>query len=174
MCDPVSIGLVAGQTLLQFQGERQAAKASEKAARQAALNANRAFGIEAAAENDRLVEEAARDSDAILDNQRKALQAQATARVAAGEAGVAGLSIDALLGDFQRDEAVFRNRTAQNAEARERQSRRRLQGADATRQSRINDANSRVQARPSFLGAALRIGASGVQAYNADQAKNQE
>ena len=39
---------------------------------------------------------------------KKAREARSTARVSAGEAGVAGLSVDALINDLTREEADYR------------------------------------------------------------------
>ncbi len=84
-------------------------------------------------------------------------QASSTARVAAGEAGVAGVSVDLLLDDLQREQGEFADSVEQNLEITQRQVERQIRGAGARRNSRVNA----VQA-PSFLSTALRIGGVGL------------
>lgn len=177
MCDPASIGLALSvtSTIAGVAGQAQTANAEAKVQkenfRRQEEAANNAFMIQAQQENERLAEETAADSAAIQDVQRDSLEAQAAARVAAGEGGVSGLSVKALLDDFRRDEATFVNRTLESAKYREDQSRRRLESAAATRQSRVNSAiPTKPIKRPSFAGASLRIAGAGVD-YWRDRTK---
>lgn len=179
MCEPTTltvaaIGIAAASAASSVYAQQQQAKASEKSAEAAQKNANRSFLLSSQASNERLAQEQAKTTAELTDVQRQRQRAEATAKVAAGEAGVSGLSVDALLGDFRREEAVYRDRTLQNLDFQRQQQELEKQGFDATRQSRINQANSQVSARPSFAGAALRIGGAGLQAYNASRTPTAE
>ena len=108
MCAP--IGLIAGiaSAGMSFIGQRQAASAQERA--QA-----RATELEQARLRDQLGSARLQQAQAnIASAQRirsaslQAEQARARATVAAGEAGVTGLSVNALVDDMTRREAQFR------------------------------------------------------------------
>ena len=96
---------------------------------------------------------------------KKAREARATARVSAGEAGVAGLSVDALINDLTRKEAE--NRFANNQQ---------LATNDVNRQMQLNDAglgftnnllriNKPIE-QPDYLGAALGGTQTGLSTYS--------
>ncbi len=173
MCEPTTIALAglaisAASTATGFIGAQQQADAQEEynafQQEQTRLNAEAAYANDFNAEQARLSQEAAADSREIQEAQIDAAKARATARTAAGEAGVSGLSVDALIADFNRSEARFRDATRQQQEFDTLASRDRLRQADARKQSRINSAVPQPVQRPSFLGAALRIGGAGVSA----------
>jgi hypothetical protein len=67
--------------------------------------ANESFKQQASAVQLRQNQEDAATTQAKTENAKKAAQARATARVAAGEAGVSGLSVDALMNEYSRQEA---------------------------------------------------------------------
>ena len=89
----------------------------------------------------------------------------ATARTASGEAGVAGLSVDALIRDFKGSELRFREGLRENILLSRVQSKLRLESLAARAGSRINAARAVPVPVPSFLGAALRIGKSGFDSF---------
>jgi len=92
----------------------------------------------------------------------QAAQARATARASAGEAGVAGLSVDALVNDYTATEARYRDGLKQNMEWETQQYKNRIEGhqVDAENMYNMNMAQG-----PSYLGAALRIGGSLASSY---------
>jgi hypothetical protein len=97
----------------------------------------------------------------IQQTQLEAAQARARARVAAGEAGVAGLSVDSLFADFYRQEDIFRESVRRNRELGRQQYKRNLKGLQSQAQGRIASIQPYVPKpviRPSFLGSALQIG----------------
>lgn len=91
--------------------------------------------------------------------QREARQAQSAARVSAGEAGVSGLSIDALLDDFNRQRRTQASAIQKNYQWAS-------QGHQATAQGRIAQSRPGPTAFPSALAAGLQIGGSAMQGYN--------
>jgi len=101
-------------------------------------------------------------------NARAAAEARATARTASGEAGVAGLSVEALLNDFTTQEGRYRYGVRRNNELVTDQLTAEMEGARAQAQGRINSIlslNLEPVSRPKYLGAALRIGGDALGAY---------
>jgi len=112
------------------------------------------------------------DSQAVLDNQLKAAQARATARVAAGEAGVSGLSVDALLYDFYQQEARFRDSVRLNAENRKKFGQSQLDALRSQTEQRINSIRPFTPSpieQPNFAAAALRLGSDSLDIYTQQQ-----
>jgi hypothetical protein len=102
-------------------------------------------------------------------NARAAAEARATARTAAGEAGVSGLSLDALLTDFTRQESEYRYGVRRNLGISTDQLTNEMEGARAQAQGRsaaIPSLNLEAVNGPSYLGAALRIGGDALGAYS--------
>lgn len=96
---------------------------------------------------------------------KRAREARATARVSAGEAGVAGLSVDALINDLTRQEAEHRFATNQQTQMN-----------DVNRQMQLSDAGlgftnnmlriNRPIEKPDYLGAALSGTSTGLSTYS--------
>ncbi len=128
-------------------------------------------------ENDRAAAEAARNryesiSKSLLSERKKAageaneaqiegLKARSKARVASGEAGVSGLSVDALLNDFSGQEERYLGRIDQNYDTTKFAYEDEKRGAYDTARARINSMATPV--KPSFAGAAIRIGQSAIE-----------
>jgi multidrug efflux pump subunit AcrA (membrane-fusion protein) len=121
MCDPVTMAVVGGASAgMQALGARQQARMQYQAAKQQAEMQRRYQAQAAAAERQRALQEQtslrmrqAQEQEAVgreLEQvSRKSQAALARARVSAGEAGVAGASVDALMGDYLRQEAGYRS-----------------------------------------------------------------
>jgi hypothetical protein len=108
-------------------------------------------------EEDRMVQEDAAVSDQAaaqekIDRGLEGMKASSTALTSAGESGVSGNSIDALMGEL--DASVLRGNTTttQNLELSQRGTRRQLASNKRTAQSRINSV-----AKPSKSATALSI-----------------
>ncbi len=120
MCHPAAFAVMGGlQAGAQALGAQQQAKAQYQAAKQQAEMQRRYQEQAAAAERQRAQQEQAsmrmrqaQEQEAVgreLEQvSRKSQAALARARVAAGEAGVAGASVQALMGDYMRQEAGYR------------------------------------------------------------------
>ena len=160
MCDIVTAAVVLGgaQTGMSIVGQRQAAKTQEKVQRRAALAENDRLSKEYASMRMSQAQERIAQAQRISAAQTKARKARATARVSAGEAGVAGLSVDALLNDMTREQAQFNFAEAQQAQFRQQGL---LFGIDnAAQRSYMNQlAINKPIEQPNYLGAVL----SGVQ-----------
>lgn len=95
----------------------------------------------------------------VEDNNMKARAATSTASVAAGENGISGLSVDALMGDISFDQNRFNSSVQTNFD--------RAQGAISNQRENVySNAASQINglqtpASPDYLGAGLRIAQAG-------------
>lgn len=166
MCDPiVSIGLSLVGGVMQYSAQAGAAAASQKWAQQqqTLINENAARTYQTLDERQRQEHTVA--SQQIQDVRSQAAQARATALVAAGESGVSGVSVNALLRDFTMRENTFVDRTKQGYEWTTAQIMREKDAVKRGAQSQINDTQSQVVQAPSFLDAGLRILTDGYGQY---------
>lgn len=149
MCHPAAI--IAGgvmQGLGTIQGHNAQADT---------FDANARATHAAKVEEDRMVQEDAAVADAAaakekIDRGLEGMKASATALTSAGESGVSGNSIDALMNEL--DASVLRGNTTttQNLELSQRGTQRQLASNKRTAQSRINSV-----AKPSKSATALSI-----------------
>lgn len=105
---PIAIAASVAQAGLSIKSQREAAKAQAKYQKRASEAERQRYLQQASAER---IQQAFQNEEKARELQQasiKAQKARATARVSAGESGVAGISVDALLNDFYRQEAVFR------------------------------------------------------------------
>lgn len=173
MCDPVTLTVMTvASGAMQYIGQKQAASAQEAANMQARNLAIQNQQLQIRALQNQEDEDARRAGEALRDNSRDAEAARATAQVAAGESGVAGLSVDALLGDIMRQESEnkFDILSIQDANQRQRQLDR--EGLGITTQSQINQLP--LVQYPSFAEAALSTAISGASTYSRAKARQQQ
>jgi hypothetical protein len=158
--------LSVGTTLMGYQADRQMAKAENAAIAQA----NESAREQMVSNNDQLAKQAdqakAQATTKIVDIEREAKRRAATASVAAGEAGVTGLSVDALLADLYGQAGGMRDGVNQNLEA---QSNEIARGYEENARSYKNTVQSRAKSpKPSLLGAGLRVFTGIADAYKDD------
>lgn len=97
-----------------------------------------------------------------FDTALEANKARATARVAAGEAGISGLSVDQLLRDFSGRQARYNDRVDQNTDWTINQLQQEKKGLGAQYKDRV--AAVPVGQKPSWADAGLRIVSAGINA----------
>jgi len=168
MCHPAAIPIVLGvaQAGLSISGQRQAAKAQAKYQKQASAAEAQRASQQMSAER---IQEAFQNEERSREIQvaaNKAREARSRATVAAGESGVAGQSVDALLNDFTRQEATYRfglqRQGQQMAVARD------LRLKDMGLQSyNTQIAINKPIAQPDYAGALLSGVSTGLSAYSA-------
>ena len=111
MCDPISATLVAttvGSNIAGFVGARQQAKAQLRYQAQAAAAERQRFLQEQTSIRMRQAQEQEAVGRELEQVSRKSREAMARGRVSAGEAGVAGASVQALMDDYTRQEGAYR------------------------------------------------------------------
>ena len=167
MCAPLPIIAAAVQVAAagaQYAGQRKQAKQqaqyqaqASEAERQRALQEQRSVRMRQAQEQEATNRE-------LADVALKSREALATATVSAGESGVAGLSVDALLDDYTRQEASYRMGIGRQQEMKDLQTGLALTDAGYRSQSNLININRPIN-KPSFLTAALDAGSRGLSGY---------
>lgn len=154
MADPVTLGLMAGTTLLKLSGQRQQRKAEERAAQLESAQMDRQAQVERAM------------------SQREALEERRQARLAQSalqaRAGGGGPDIDRMSGDIAAEgeyralSALYAGETgARSAEFGASQ--RRQQGRDASRAGRIAEMGTLLNFGSQMYG---NFGGGGFSAYS--------
>lgn len=173
MCPPIAAATIAkislastiASTGLSLMAQRNQAKMQAASQRAAAQRENARYRREATAQRLKEGQEDLALTREIQESTAKARAARSTATVAAGEAGISGLSVDALLDDYTRQEADYRfSLTEQN----------RLTGVN--NQLALDEMGFRSQAnqirinqpikKPDYLGSMVNLAGSGMQIYS--------
>ena len=170
MCNPAAALAVVGglQAGVQFAGARQQAKAqaayqaqAAAAEQQRALQEQSSIRMQQAQQQ----EATARELEQVS---RKSREALARARVSAGEAGVAGASVTALMDDYTRQEAGYRAATLRQQELTGVGTQLGLEQAGLASQQRLIGINQPIN-KPSVLGAVLQAGSQAMSGYATGQ-----
>jgi len=163
MCDAISM-MTLGIGAVSAVAEH---KAQEDQYDQNRLNSLAAFEDRQRALNHQISQE--RDIAALdkFDNSLQAREHRATNAVAAGEAGISGLSIDALMRDISGTEGRYNSRVDTQADWAVGSLEQDKRTASTVAKSRIDSVS-----RPSLIGTGLKIGASGLDAYSGFKKRN--
>jgi len=171
MCPPAVIAAVAlgtAQAGLSIHGQRQQAKTQEKVQRNATIAEQQRHLSEMSASRLRERQEMVAAAQSIQQSTTKAREARATARVSAGESGVTGLSVDALINDMTRKEAEFSFSVQQQMQFANMN--RTLGFEDSANRSRMNLLSiNKPIAQPNYLGAVLDGAQTGMSTYSFGQ-----
>ena len=170
MCFPglpaVMAGLAVASGGAQYLGARQQAKAQARYQAQASAAERLRLQQEQTSMRMRQAQEQEAVGRELEQVSRKSQAAFARARVSAGEAGVAGASVQALMDDYMRQEAGYRSALLRQQELGGISTAMGLeQTGFASRQRQIG-INQPIN-RPSALGAALSTATSALGAYGA-------
>jgi len=179
----VAIALTVASAAVAYQQAAEAAKkkqqqenrmveAQNETIRQNSALANAAFINDSKQLQNRQAEEAAAAAAREHGVGVEAEKTKSTAIVAAGEAGVSGLSVNALLTDYTRQEVDYRFQSQTQLENQRKQTEAELTGAQYTAQGRVDSVKpymAQPVAYPSLMGAALRVGADSASIYSASQ-----
>lgn len=167
MCDFVSIlgvGLGIAQSAVQYSAAQDQYDAQMEVQRQNALNASKAAENQYANINIRAQQEDMARNQQQLETNIETAKAASTVEVAAGQGGVSGLSVDAVLRDIYAQQG--RNDAALDVNAR--MSRDYLTGemkaAEAGGQNQINSVP--IPEKPSMMPYVLNAFGSGLNAYS--------
>ena len=154
----LSLGLGIAQGVMGFAAQSQAASAQNayytanaEAAQKAAIN-RYAF------EQNKIIQERNAASQQNNETRIAALEGRSTARTASGEAGVSGLSVDALIHDYYGREGRRIDSIDSNYQMNRDYLRAEMESTRAQTEARINSVQK--AAPPSFADAALRIGSN--------------
>jgi hypothetical protein len=166
MCSPAAIPIAtailgAGSAGLQYAGQRRQAKQQAQFQQRAADAERQRSLMEQSSIRIRQAQEQEATAREIGEVSKKAREAMATATVSAGESGVAGLSVDALLDDYTRQEATYRMGVTRQQEMKDLQTGLALTDAGFRSQNRLIDINRPIN-RQSFLTGAMNVASSGL------------
>lgn len=167
MCiDPISAGtflLSAASSVAGFAQKQREADAQNDRYRQNYLNSLAAARDQQNQTTARQMQEqeatAQKENRVVVEGAERA----ADVSVAAAEAGVGGLSVDALLNDVKFKTAQSRATLERNAQMTAEQLQAQKDSSVTTAQSRINSVAQASE--PSFAGTALEIAGAGVKLY---------
>ncbi len=168
MCTPLAAvsALVGGaQTVSSIVGQRQQAQMQEQAQTTASSQERQRYLAEVSAMRTQQQQEMVARAQRIQEANRKAMEARATATVSAGESGVSGLSVDALLGDLTRKEAEYTFSEQQQAEMTDVNRQLQLKEAGIGFNRNMLRINKPIE-QPDYLGSALGGIQSGLSTYS--------
>jgi hypothetical protein len=152
-------------SVLSIQGQQQTAKAQAKAqANQTKAEQQRVLQQQSAERiNQRFQQEQV--AQQLQKSNIKAMEARATARVSAGEAGVSGLSVDALTNDLTRKQAVYNFGLQRQLEQSNVATDLRMQDNVLGSQQRILSINQPIE-QPNYLEGLMKGATTGLNTYS--------
>lgn len=160
MCDPTMIAVTsfattAASAIAGYQGQKANYAQQNQQYLQNITNANEAVGTRYAYDQLRMQQDGQVALQQKTEAEINAMKARSTTTVAAGEAGVVGLSVDHLLGDYYAREGRFNESVDTNLDMQNSAMVGQMQAEKAGAQNQINSV-AKPQ-KPSFLDAGLRI-----------------
>lgn len=161
----IAVGIAVASTATSIYSQQQAASAQAKVQKRAS-----------AAERERLLQQmSAERIQQSFDNEerskemqkasKKAREARATAVVSAGEAGVSGLSVQALLDDYSRQEGAYRYGLQRQGEQQDIGRELRLKDGQMQSYNNLLSINKPI-AQTDYLGSALDGAKTGMSVYS--------
>ena len=151
-------------TAVSFAGQRQQARQQARYQAQAAAAERQRFLQEQTSLRMRQAQEQEAVGRELEQVSRKSQAALARARVSAGEAGVAGASVQALMDDYMRQEAGYRSALLRQQELGGIGTGLGLEQAGFATQQRMVGLSQPID-RPSALGALMQAGQQAMGAY---------
>ena len=165
MCHPaVLVGLAVASGGAQYIGQRRMAKQQAAYQAQAAAAERQRFAQEQTSIRMRQAQEQEAVGRELEQVSKKSQEALARARVSAGESGVAGASVQALMDDYVRQEGGYRSAILRQQELGGVATGLQLEQAGFGTQQRQIGINRPIN-RPDFLTTALSTASSAIGAY---------
>jgi hypothetical protein len=167
MCDPATATLVitAATAAFSVNAQQQNVKYQNQVNDRQAENAVIARDANVNQTNLAMVQEREKSMQSLEQNNLKAEAAQATALASAGENGVSGLSVGALLDDLAMSQNRYNSSVVTNYDRSEVALENQRQNANISAGNVI--AGLRTPAMPDYAGAGLRIAQAGVDYWKA-------
>lgn len=150
---------------LQIQGQRQMAKAQAVAQSRATTAEQQRYLNQMSAMRARERQENIAEAQQRQQITKKAREARSTARVSAGEAGVAGLSIDALLNSFTQNQATAQFALTQQAQFQDTNRLYGFQDAAGRNRAQLLRINQPIQ-QPNLLGSTISGVSTGLSTFS--------
>lgn len=153
--------LSAAGSVMGFMGEKQQYEAQQQQYQNNRDASNKAAVNTYTSQQNRALQERKAASQETQNLQIEAVRGRSTAEVAAGEAGVTGLSVNALIADYYGQEGRYGRTLANNYQMNADYLRGEMDATQAQAEGRINSVEQPI--KPSFADAAIRILGSGVE-----------
>jgi len=156
MCDPITISVAVGavSAISSAKGQKDAADAQEKQQKLASQLERQRYLQEVTSLRQQQSQEQVAMSQRMQEAEIKGKEAKAAAVVAAGEGGVAGLSVEALVANIARKEATYAFSEKKQAEMIGVSRTLELESAGAGYQRNLFTINKPIP-QPNYIGAAL-------------------
>lgn len=160
MCDPATAMLVltAASTAMTVDAQQKNANYQEQVNQRQYENSMKAMAANVNQTNLEHMQQREAGIQKLEENNLNARAADATAQVAAGENGVSGLSVDALLADLSGKSGRYTSSVVTNYDNSEMAINNQRENIGINAASQINQL--RTPAAPDYAGAALRIGSA--------------
>lgn len=146
----------AASTVATVNAQQEAAKAQEQANRRQYENTMRAMAANVNQTNAEHMQQREASMQKLEENNLAATAAKATAQTSAGESGISGLSVDALMADLGTKQNRFDSSVTTNYQNAEMAINNQRENIGINAASQINQL--KTPAMPDYFGAALRIG----------------
>lgn len=165
-----AVGMAIGQFVMSaasavvgYMGQMQQYEAQKQMYQNNRIAANKAAVNTYASQQNRALQEKKAASQELINLQTDAVRGRSTAEVAAGEAGVTGLSVDALIADYYGQEGRYERVLDNNFQMQADYLRGEMDATQAQAEGRINSVQQPI--KPSFADAAVRILGGAFDAY---------
>lgn len=165
MCEPTTILAIASvaSTVASVSAQSQAANAQARTNQRQYENTMKARAANLNQTNMMQQQEREGSMQKVEQNNMAARAAQATATTTAGENGVSGLSVDALMSDLGTKQNRFNSSVVTNYDGATMAIANQRENVDINAASQINAL--KTPAMPDYFGAALRIGNAAYRGY---------
>ena len=174
MCDiitpavMVAIGMGTAQAGLSIHGQRQQAKTQEKVQKNASKAEQQRYLQEMTAMRMQERQEGIASAQQRQQITQRAREARATARVSSGEAGVSGLSVDALMNSFTQNEGNALHSITQQEEFNSQNRALGITDSKMRSSSKLLSINRPI-AQPDYAGAVLSGAQTGMSTFSFGQ-----
>lgn len=178
MCEPVTItattmayisaATAAASIASSLVGQKQQADAQEKQQGIASQQERQRYLEEVTSLRQQQAQEQVAKSQRMQEAELKGKEAKAQAVVAAGEAGVAGLSVEALVANISRKQATYAFSEQKQAEMMNASRTMEIQSAGSGYQRNLLSINKPI-AQPDYVGSAIQGIQTGMSVYSAGQ-----
>ena len=165
MCDPITATVMSVASAgVQYKGQKAAANAQRIQQERASEMERKRYLAEVGSMRLQQRQEEVVKAQKIQDIRKRAMEARATARTSAGESGVSGVSVDALMNDLTRKQAIynfgFTEQYNQNRVATDLRIRDNVYGSN----QRLLSINKPIK-QPDLFGNLLKGASTGISAY---------
>ena len=178
MCEPITISATtmayisaataAASIASSIVGQKQQADAQEQQQKLASQQERQRYLEEVTSLRQQQAQEQVAKSQRMQEAELKGKEAKAAAVVSAGEAGVAGLSVEALVANISRKQATYAFSEQKQAEMMNASRTMEIQSAGAGYQRNLLSINKPIQ-QPDYVGSTIQGVQTGMNIYSAGQ-----